>query len=65
MRTLTRRAQLPGPRPQPPIFTIFRRGGLHCGRRTAPRRGLTAANRGELHYMRLRHAGDTPLEGFM
>ena len=20
---------------------------------------------GELHYMRLRHAGDTPLEGFM
>ena len=48
-----------------PIFTIIRRGGLHCGRRTTPRRGLTAANRGELHYMRLRHAGDTPLEGFM
>ena len=40
--------------------------GLQFGERTASRRGLTTANRGgELHYMRVRHADDTPPEGFM
>ena len=27
--------------------------------------GLAVTKRGELHYMRLRHAGDTQPEGFM
>ena len=27
--------------------------------------GLTASKRGELHYTRVRHADDTPPEGFM
>ena len=39
--------------------------GLQFGERTASRRGLTTANRGELHYMRVRHADGTPPEGFM
>ena len=28
-------------------------------------RGLAATNRGGLHYMNIRHAGDTPPEGFV
>ena len=48
------------PRPQPPVFSTFLRGGLHFGHHTASHRGLTVTKRGELHYMRLRHAGDTP-----
>jgi len=39
--------------------------GLQFGERTASRRGLTTANRGELHYTRARHAGDTPPAGFV
>ena len=39
--------------------------GLQFGEHAAPRRGLTATKRGELHYMRLRHAVDTPKKGFM
>ena len=39
--------------------------GLQFGGRTTSRRGLTATKRGELHYMRLRHAVDTPKKGFM
>lgn len=27
--------------------------------------GLDTGARGELHYMRVRHAGDTPLEGLV
>ena len=30
--------------------------GLHCG-------GHTVTKRGELHYTRVRHAGDTPKGG--
>ena len=30
-----------------------------------PAAGLTATKRGELHYMRVRHADDTPPDGFM
>jgi len=39
--------------------------GLHCGGHTTSRHGHTATKRGELHYMRVRHADDTPTEGFM
>ena len=46
--------------------------GLHFGEHSASSRGhttsshgFTATRRGELHYMRLRHAGDTSPEGFM
>jgi len=39
--------------------------GLHCGGRTASSRGLAVTNRGELHYTGVRHAGDTPQEGFV
>ena len=39
--------------------------GLQFGEHTASRRCLTTSKRGELHYMRVRHAGDTPPEGFM
>ena len=35
------------PRPQPPVFTGFRRGGLHFGRHTAARRGLAVTERGK------------------
>ena len=38
--------------------------GLHFGGRAASSRGVTATNRGELHYTRVRHAGDTPPKGF-
>ena len=34
------------PRPQQPIFSIFRRGGLHFERRTTTNRDLTASKRG-------------------
>ena len=39
--------------------------GLQFSGRTTSRRGLTTTKRGELHYMRLRHAVDTPKKGFM
>ena len=39
--------------------------GLHFGDRTASNRGRAATNRGELHYTGVRHAGDTPPEGFV
>ena len=39
--------------------------GLHFGDRTASNHGRAAANRGELHDTGVRHAGDTPLEGFV
>ena len=39
--------------------------GLHFGSRTASSRGVTATNRGELRHARVRHAGDTPQEGFV
>ena len=43
------------------FFTIFRRGGLRF-----VRWGLqTACEAGELHYRRVRHAGDTPSEGLV
>ena len=47
------------PRPQHPIFSVFRRGGLHFGHHTTSNRDLTVTKRGELHDMRLRHADDT------
>lgn len=40
---------LPKRRPthlQPPVFSIFRRGGVHCGHHTSPRGGPTATKRG-------------------
>ena len=51
--------------PETAFFTVFRPMGLHFGSRTASSRGVTAANRGELHHARVRHAGDTPQEGFV
>ena len=36
--------------PIKPMSVIFHRGGLHCGRRTAPNRGLAASKRGELQH---------------
>ena len=35
------------------IFGVFCLMGLHFGEHTASCHGLTAANRGELHYMRV------------
>ena len=46
--------------PQPSVLVSFCPMGLHCGGRTASSRGLAVTNRGELHYTRVRHAGDTP-----
>ena len=43
----------------------FYLGGLRCGRYTTSNRGSGAANRGELRHARVRHAGDTPQEGFV
>ena len=51
--------------PQPSVLVSFCPMGLHCGGRTASSRGLAVTNRGELHYTRVRHAGDTPQEGFV
>ena len=49
------------PRPQPPVFSIFRRGGLHFGHHTTSNRDLTATKRtGEMASLEPRHAGDTP-----
>ena len=53
------------PRPQQPVCSVICRGGLHFGRNNAPDRDLIVTNRGELHYTRVRHAGDTPQEGFV
>ena len=39
--------------------------GLQFGEHTDSYHNLTDTKRGELHYMRLRHADDTPPEGFM
>ena len=39
--------------------------GLHFRDNTTANRDLAATKRGELHDMRLRHADDTPPEGFM
>ena len=39
--------------------------GLQFGEHTDSYHNLTDTKRGELHYMRLRHAGDTLLEGFV
>ena len=39
--------------------------GLHFGGHTTANRGLAVTNRGELHYTGVRHAGDTPREGFV
>ena len=39
--------------------------GLQFGRDTAANCELTATNQGELHYTGVRHAGDTPREGFV
>ena len=38
--------------------------GLHCGGHTPSSRDRAATNRGELRHARVRHAGDTPPEGF-
>ena len=47
--------------PETVLFHHFRRGGLRF-----VRWGLqTACEAGELHYMRVRHAGDTPSEGLV
>ena len=42
----------------------FVRGGLCFGRHAPSNCGCAAANRRELRHARLRHAGDTPQEGF-
>ena len=47
-----------------PIFSVFHRGGLRFGRHTTSNRGRATANLGELRHARVRHAGDTPSEGF-
>ena len=39
--------------------------GLHFRDHTASSGDLSTTKRGELHDMRLRHADDTPPEGFM
>ena len=39
--------------------------GLQFGNHAASSYGLTATNRGDLHYTRVRHAGDTQPEGFV
>lgn len=39
--------------------------GLQFGEHTDSRHNLIATKRGELHYMMLRHAVDTPKKGFM
>lgn len=46
-------------RPQQPIFGTFLRGDLHFGRHTTSSADLTATRLGELHDMRVQHAGDT------
>ena len=52
------------PRPQPPVFSVFRRGGLHFGLHTTSNRDLTATKRGEMASLEIRHAGDTPAASF-
>ena len=39
--------------------------GLHFGGHTTSNGGRAATKRGELHYTRVRHAGDTPPAGFV
>ena len=46
-------------------FGRFRSISLQFDDCTASSRALTAFKRGELHYTRVRHADDTPTEGFM
>ena len=49
------------PRPQPPVFSVFRRGGLHFGLHTTSNRDLAATKGGENGVIRdptrRRHAG--------
>ena len=51
--------------PQQAFFTVFHPMGLHFGGHTTANHARAAANRGELHYTGVRHAGDTPSEGFV
>ena len=46
-------------------FRRFLPRGLHFGHHTNQNHARTATKRGELHYMRLRHAGNKPSESFM
>ena len=50
--------------PKRPFFAVFHPMGLHFGGHTTSRRGRATTNRGELRHPSLRHAGDTPQEGF-
>ena len=47
-----------------PSVSCFQPMGLHFGGHTTANHGRAAANRGELRHARVRHAGDTPPEGF-
>ena len=51
--------------PQQAFFTVFHPMGLHFGGHTTANHARAAASRGELHYTGVRHAGDTPSEGFV
>ena len=51
--------------PQQAFFTVFHPMGLHFGGHTTANHARAAANRGELHYTGVRHAGDAPSEGFV
>ena len=46
------------------LYRRFHPMGLHFGGHTASNHGHTATNRGELRHPSLRHADDTPQEGF-
>ena len=50
---------------QKAYFGRFHSIGLQFDDYIASSHGLTASKRGELHYTRVRHADDTPPEGFM
>ena len=50
--------------PKPSFLGAFHPTGLHFGNYYAPARGPYATQRGELRHPRLRHAGETPPEGF-
>ena len=52
-------------RPRWPIFGCFHSTGLQFDDYTASSRGFSATKRGELHYMRVRHADDARPESFM
>ena len=46
------------------LYRRFHPMGLHFGGHTTSNRGHTATNRGKLRHPSLRHADDTPQEGF-